>query len=41
MMKLAFAFALLLVTSAAMADDGPAYGPQLEGYDYPFPVQHY
>ena len=21
--------------------DGPAYGPQLEGYDYPFPVQHY
>jgi len=24
-----------------LADDGPAYGPMLEGYAYPFPVQHY
>jgi pimeloyl-ACP methyl ester carboxylesterase len=40
-MKLAFAFALLFLASAAMADDGPAYGPQLEGYSYPFPVAHY
>jgi pimeloyl-ACP methyl ester carboxylesterase len=40
-MKLVFAFALLFLTSAALADDGPAYGPQLEGYSYPFPVQHY
>ena len=45
-MKHAFAFALLLLASPAMADDaitdkGPAYGPQLEGYTYPFPVAHY
>jgi len=40
-MKLAPAFALLFLTSAAMADDGPAYGPQLEGYTYPFPIAHY
>ena len=40
-MKLASVFALLFLTSAAMADDGPAYGPQLEGYSYPFPVAHY
>jgi pimeloyl-ACP methyl ester carboxylesterase len=41
MMKLISAFALLFLASAAMADDGPAYGPQLEGYTYPFPVAHY
>jgi pimeloyl-ACP methyl ester carboxylesterase len=41
MMKLIPAFALLFLASAAMADDGPAYGPQLEGYSYPFPVAHY
>jgi len=41
MMKLAFAFALLFLTSTAMADEAPAYGPQLEGYTYPFPVAHY
>ncbi len=41
MMKLIPALALLFLASAAMADDGPAYGPQLEGYTYPFPVQHY
>lgn len=23
------------------ADDGPAYGPELEGFDYPYPVQRY
>jgi pimeloyl-ACP methyl ester carboxylesterase len=41
-MKLPLAFVFLLATCAtAVADDGPAYGPQLEGYDYPFPVQHY
>ena len=45
-MKVISAFALLFLVSAAMADaamaeDGPAYGPQLEGYSYPFPVQHY
>jgi pimeloyl-ACP methyl ester carboxylesterase len=41
MMKLIPALALLFAASAAMADDGPSYGPQLEGYTYPFPVQHY
>jgi len=35
------ALALLLLAAPAAAQDGPAYGPQLEGYDYPFPVQHY
>ena len=41
MMKLIPALALLFLASPAMADDSPAYGPQLEGYTYPFPVQHY
>ncbi|HUE66004.1 MAG TPA: alpha/beta hydrolase [Rhizomicrobium sp.] len=45
-MKLVSVFALLFLASAAMvddtlADDGPAFGPMLEGYAYPFPVQHY
>jgi pimeloyl-ACP methyl ester carboxylesterase len=35
------ALTLLLLAAPAAAQDGPAYGPQLEGYDYPFPVQHY
>src|ERR1700761_8125546 len=29
------------VTVAAAADDGPAYGPQLEGFDYPWPIDHF
>ena len=34
--------AFALTTSLAhAADDGPAYGAQLEGFDYPYPVQHY
>ena len=46
MMKLIPAFALLLLAPAVMADitladNGPAYGPQLEGYTYPFPLAHY
>ena len=36
---------LLLALSAvpvpARADDGPAYGPELEGFDYPYPVRHF
>src|SRR6201985_1751930 len=35
------ALALLLLATPAAAQDGPAYGPLLEGYDYPFPVRHY
>ncbi|WP_414443286.1 alpha/beta fold hydrolase [Burkholderia sp. 22PA0106] len=27
--------------SAAKADDGPVYGAQLEGFDYPYPVSHF
>lgn len=45
MIKIASVFALLFLATAAMADapadNGPVYGPQLEGYTYPFPVQHY
>jgi pimeloyl-ACP methyl ester carboxylesterase len=40
-MKLMTLLTLLFVASAAMAEDEPAYGPQLEGYSYPFPLQHY
>jgi pimeloyl-ACP methyl ester carboxylesterase len=32
--------ALTVVTSIARADEGPAYGPELEGFDYPVPVQY-
>lgn len=28
-------------SSSISADEGPAYGPELEGFDYPWPVQHY
>jgi pimeloyl-ACP methyl ester carboxylesterase len=30
-----------LAAGAARADDGPAYGPRLEGFDYPWPVSQY
>ena len=40
-MRKHLALALLLIALPAHADDGPAYGPMLEGYDYPFPVSHY
>ena len=39
-MKSAIAAAFLLIASAASEQEA-AYGPQLEGYDYPFPLQHY
>jgi pimeloyl-ACP methyl ester carboxylesterase len=41
MMKHFLTLAFLLFALPAHADDGPAYGPQLEGYDYPHPVSHY
>jgi pimeloyl-ACP methyl ester carboxylesterase len=29
------------ISSSIPADEGPAYGPELEGFAYPWPVQHY
>ena len=40
-MRQLLALAFLLLALPARADDGPAYGPMLEGYDYPHPVSHY
>ncbi|HKY19317.1 MAG TPA: alpha/beta hydrolase [Rhizomicrobium sp.] len=40
-MRYIFAFLFLVVTGAASAQEGPVYGPLLEGYEYPFPVRHY
>ncbi|WDH56075.1 alpha/beta hydrolase [Pseudomonas chlororaphis] len=33
----------LLLTAAlpALAAEGPAYGPELQGFDYPYPLQHF
>jgi pimeloyl-ACP methyl ester carboxylesterase len=41
-----FAFMLalsvaIISSNGARADEGPAYGPELEGFDYPWPVQHF
>jgi pimeloyl-ACP methyl ester carboxylesterase len=33
--------ALALGSGAAMAADAPSYGPQLQGFDYPYPLQHF
>jgi pimeloyl-ACP methyl ester carboxylesterase len=30
-----------LVPRAAVAEDGPAYRPELQGFDYPWPVEHF
>jgi pimeloyl-ACP methyl ester carboxylesterase len=32
---------VLLCASPARAAEAPVYGPELEGFSYPFPVQHY
>jgi pimeloyl-ACP methyl ester carboxylesterase len=40
-MMRSLALAFLAVAAPALAQDGPAYGPMLEGYDYPHPVLHY
>jgi pimeloyl-ACP methyl ester carboxylesterase len=40
----AFMLALSMATicsGSARADEGPAYGPELQGFDYPWPVQHF
>jgi pimeloyl-ACP methyl ester carboxylesterase len=31
----------LMALAPAAGQDAPAYGPMLEGYDYPYPVAHY
>jgi pimeloyl-ACP methyl ester carboxylesterase len=36
-----FFAAAMLLAAPAMAQDAPAYGPMLEGYDYPYPVSHF
>jgi pimeloyl-ACP methyl ester carboxylesterase len=42
MLRTALAFALVLAgTLPGQADPAPAYGPELEGYTYPFPVEHF
>ncbi len=41
MMKILWLAALLLFSQAAHSDDEPAYGPELEGFDYPAPVQRF
>ena len=38
---IAAALALAALASVAAAADGPAYGPELEGFAYPFPVERY
>ena len=40
-MRILAALLILLFSTAALADDAPSYGPQLEGFDYPWPVQHF
>ncbi|MFN5100746.1 MAG: alpha/beta fold hydrolase [Burkholderiaceae bacterium] len=35
------ALSLVLSGASAIADEGPAYGPELEGFDYPLPVQRF
>jgi pimeloyl-ACP methyl ester carboxylesterase len=35
------ALSLALSGASAIADEGPAYGPELEGFDYPLPVQRF
>ncbi|HEV7544798.1 MAG TPA: alpha/beta hydrolase, partial [Reyranella sp.] len=43
LLRLAIAAAVGLCSLAAVAAaaDEPAYGPELEGFDYPFPVERY
>jgi len=37
-MKRLLAVLFLAVAQPVLADEGPVYGPRLEGFDYPFPV---
>jgi len=40
-LSVAIAVALVWPAGAAPLDDGPGYGPELQGFDYPWPVQHF
>ena len=39
--RMALAAALTVSASAGAFAQGPAYGPELQGFDYPFPVSHF
>jgi len=41
MMRFSALLAALSVASAATPDVGPQYGPELQGLEYPWPVQHF
>jgi pimeloyl-ACP methyl ester carboxylesterase len=40
-LSIGMAVALAWPAGAAPPDDGPAFGPELQGFDYPWPVQHF
>ena len=35
------ALAIALVAAPAIAEEPPFYGPQLEGFEYPYPVHRF
>ena len=37
----AWAFAVLACLLGAARAEGPSYGPELQGFDYPYPVEHF
>jgi pimeloyl-ACP methyl ester carboxylesterase len=40
-LSVVIALAVASQSSAASGDEGPAYGPELQGFDYPAPVLHF
>jgi hypothetical protein len=40
-LTLMIAAVLVSLSSAAPNDSGPSYGPELQGFNYPFPVLHF
>jgi pimeloyl-ACP methyl ester carboxylesterase len=40
-LSVALAAALVAIAGAASPDDGPILGAELQGFDYPWPVQHF
>ncbi len=40
-MKRVFVLSMLLLANPAFAEDAPSYGPELQGFAYPFPLQHF